>query len=667
MKNKIDLDTLCINTIRTLSVDAVEKATCGHPGMPMGTAPLAYLLWTRYLRHNPKNPLWPNRDRFVLSAGHGSMLLYSLLHLTGYDLTLDDLKAFRQLESKTPGHPEFGLTPGVETTTGPLGQGFGNGVGMAMAEKYLATFFNREEFKLFDHKIYGIVSDGDLMEGIHNEAASIAGHLKLDNLIYFYDDNGITIDGATDLTFSDNVPKRFEAYGWHVVKADGNDLASIENALEDCLENSNGKPSLISTKTNIGFGSPNRQDTAGIHGAALGEEELRLTKEKLGFDPDRHFEIPEKALEVFRKTIPRGEQMEREWKEGLAKYKEKYPELYEEYKAFQDGLVSINWKKALPDFSPDEGKMATRKASGLVLERLVEESPFVVGGSADLTPSNNTLVKTFKDFSPANYSGRYIRFGIREHAMGAIMNGMALSGLQPYGGTFLVFSDYMRPTIRLAALMKLPVIYVFTHDSIGLGEDGPSHQPVEHIASLRAIPNLNVIRPADANETAHAWHMALDRKEGPTALILTRQGLPVFGRKDEAPASGITKGGYVMAGGDDDELILIATGSEVQLALGAREQLLKEGIQARVVNMGCLEVFDAQPESYRSSVLPPEITKRISIEAGVSLGWQKYTGLGGANISLERFGVSAPGDEAMKALGFTVERVVEACKKLLDQ
>ena len=667
MKNKIDLDTLCINTIRTLSVDAVEKATCGHPGMPMGTAPLSYLLWTRYLRHNPKNPLWPNRDRFVLSAGHGSMLLYSLLHLTGYDLTLDDLKAFRQLESKTPGHPEFGLTPGVETTTGPLGQGFGNGVGMAMAEKYLAAFFNREEFKLFDHKIYGIVSDGDLMEGIHNEAASIAGHLKLDNLIYFYDDNGITIDGATDLTFSDNVPKRFEAYGWHVVKADGNDLASIENALEDCLENSNGKPSLISTKTNIGFGSPNRQDTAGIHGAALGEEELRLTKEKLGFDPDRHFEIPEKALEVFRKTIPRGEQMEREWKEGLAKYKEKYPELYEEYKAFQDGLVSINWKKALPDFSPDEGKMATRKASGLVLERLVEESPFVVGGSADLTPSNNTLVKTFKDFSPANYSGRYIRFGIREHAMGAIMNGMALSGLQPYGGTFLVFSDYMRPTIRLAALMKLPVIYVFTHDSIGLGEDGPSHQPVEHIASLRAIPNLNVIRPADANETAHAWHMALDRKEGPTALILTRQGLPVFGRKDEAPASGITKGGYVMAGGDDDELILIATGSEVQLALGAREQLLKEGIQARVVNMGCLEVFDAQPESYRSSVLPPEITKRISIEAGVSLGWQKYTGLGGANISLERFGVSAPGDEAMKALGFTVERVVEACKKLLDQ
>ena len=667
MTNKNDLDTLCINTIRTLSVDAVEKATCGHPGMPMGTAPLAYLLWTRYLRHNPKNPLWPNRDRFVLSAGHGSMLLYSLLHLTGYDLTLDDLKAFRQLESKTPGHPEFGLTPGVETTTGPLGQGFGNGVGMAMAEKYLAAFFNREEFKLFDHKIYGIVSDGDLMEGIHNEAASIAGHLKLDNLIYFYDDNGITIDGATDLTFSDNVPKRFEAYGWHVVKADGNDLASIENALEDCLENSNGKPSLISTKTNIGFGSPNRQDTAGIHGAALGEEELRLTKEKLGFDPDRHFEIPEKALEVFRKTIPRGEQMEREWKEGLAKYKEKYPELYEEYKAFQDGLVSINWKKALPDFSPDEGKMATRKASGLVLERLVEESPFVVGGSADLTPSNNTLVKTFKDFSPANYSGRYIRFGIREHAMGAIMNGMALSGLQPYGGTFLVFSDYMRPTIRLAALMKLPVIYVFTHDSIGLGEDGPSHQPVEHIASLRAIPNLNVIRPADANETAHAWHMALDRKEGPTALILTRQGLPVFGRKDEAPASGITKGGYVMAGGDDDELILIATGSEVQLALGAREQLLKEGIQARVVNMGCLEVFDAQPESYRSSVLPPEITKRISIEAGVSLGWQKYTGLGGANISLERFGVSAPGDEAMKALGFTVERVVEACKKLLDQ
>jgi transketolase len=667
MKHEIDLDTLCINTIRTLSVDAVEKAGCGHPGMPMGTAPLSYLLWTKYLRHNPSNPAWLNRDRFVLSAGHGSMLLYSLLHLTGYDLSLEDLRQFRQLNSKTPGHPEYGHTPGVETTTGPLGQGFGNGVGMALAQKYLASYFNKGEFKPLDYKIYAIVSDGDLMEGVHSEAASLAGHLKLDNLIYFYDDNGITIDGSTDLSFSENVPKRFEAYGWNVVEADGNDLGSIEKALTSCLENNGGKPSLIATKTNIGYGSPNKQDTAGIHGAALGEEEARLTKENLGFDPDKSFFIPEQALEIFRKSVEKGEKSEKEWEDGLAAYKEKYPDLYKKLVDIQKGELTIDWDNVLPVFPPESGKMATRQASGKVLEKVVVESPFIIGGSADLTPSNNTLVKTLQDFSADNYSGRYIRYGIREHGMGAIMNGMALSGLRPYGGTFLVFSDYMRPTIRLAALMGVPVVYVFTHDSIGLGEDGPTHQPVEHIPSLRTIPNLNVIRPADANETAYAWKMALGRTDGPTALILTRQGLPIFDRNEFAPASEVTQGGYVMAGSEEDDLILIATGSEVQLALGARKQLLENGVKARVVNMACHEIFDRQPASYRESVLPANITNRVSIEAGVALGWEKYTGSGGANISLEQFGASAPGGEAMKALGFTVERVVEKCKELLGQ
>lgn len=663
MKSSTDLDALCINTIRTLTIDAIEKAASGHPGMPMGTAPLAYVLWTRYLRYNPQNPDWPNRDRFVLSAGHGSMLLYSLLHLTGFDLELDELKSFRQLDSRTPGHPEFGQTPGVETTTGPLGQGFGNGVGMAIAQKYLASYFNRKDFKPFDYKIYAIVSDGDMMEGVQSETASLAGHLKLDNLIYFYDDNGITIDGSTDLSFSEDVPKRFRGYGWNVVEADGNDLKSIENALVSCLESNGGKPSLIATKTNIGFGSPNKQDTAGVHGAALGEEEVRLTKKNFGFDPDTTFAVPEQAIEVFRKAVGKGEKLENEWKKGLAAYEKKHPELYKEFRAFQDGATAINWEDILPEFSSSDGKTATRKASGKVLEKVVAQNPFIIGGSADLTPSNNTLAKTLQDFSADNYSGRYIRYGIREHGMGAIMNGMTLSGLRPYGGTFLIFSDYMRPTIRLAAMMGIPVIYVFTHDSIGLGEDGPTHQPIEHLPALRAIPNLHVIRPADANETAYAWQMALERKDGPVALILTRQGLPIFDRKDLAPASEITRGAYVMAGSENDEMILIATGSEVQLALGAREELGKDGVHVRVVNMGCQEVFDQQPASYRNSVLKPEIKKRISIEAGVSLGWEKYIGENGSSISLERFGISAPAGEAMKALGFTVERVVEACKK----
>ncbi len=662
MKNHKELDTLCINTIRTLSIDAVEAAGCGHPGMPMGMAPTAYVLWTKYLRHNPRNPDWRGRDRFVLSAGHGSMLLYSLLHLTGYDLSLDDIKQFRQLNSKTPGHPEFGHTPGVETTTGPLGQGFANGVGMAIAQKYLSARFNRDSHRPLDYRIYAIVSDGDMMEGVQSESASLAGHLKLDNIIYFYDDNGITIDGSTDLSFSEDVAARFRSYGWNVATADGNNPQSIENALESCLNDNDGKPSLIVTKTNIGFGSPNMQDTAQVHGSALGKEETRLTKKNLGFDPDAQFVIPEEALTLFRQQVEKGEKLQKDWEDGLAAWESRFPELYEDYRALENGDLGIDWKEILPEFSPADGKMATRQASGKTLGKILEKTNLIIGGSADLTPSNNTLAPSLTDFSPENYSGGYIRYGIREHGMGGIMNGMALSGLRPYGGTFLVFSDYMRPTIRLAALMGLPVIYVFTHDSIGLGEDGPTHQPVEHIASLRAIPNLDVIRPADASETAQAWKMALERNDGPTALILTRQGVPVMDRNDLASAEDVTKGGYVVAGSERDDVIIIATGSEVQIALQAREELAGTGISARVVNLACWEVFDRQPESYRKEVLPPDITRRVSIEAGVSMGWEKYVGTGGAIVSIDRFGVSAPAAEAMKAFGFTVENLIDVCK-----
>ena len=665
MKNPEELDVLCINTIRTLSIDAVEAAGCGHPGMPMGMAPTAYVLWTRYLRHNPKRPDWRGRDRFVLSAGHGSMLLYSLLHLTGYDLSLDDLKQFRQLNSKTPGHPEYAHTPGVETTTGPLGQGFANGVGMAIAQKYLSARFNRDSQRPLDYRIYAIVSDGDLMEGVQSESASLAGHLKLDNIIYFYDDNGITIDGSTDLSFSEDVAGRFRSYGWNVATADGNDIQSIENALESCLNNNGGKPSLIVTKTNIGYGSPNMQDTAQVHGSALGKDETRLTKKNLGFDPDSEFLIPDDALTLFRKQIDKGEKLQKIWEEGLAAWQCHYPELYEEYRALEKGDLGIDWKEVLPTFKPDDGKMATRQASGKTLGKILEKTRLIMGGSADLTPSNNTLTPSLTDFSSENYSGGYIRYGIREHGMGGIMNGLALSGLRPYGGTFLVFSDYMRPTIRLAALMGLPVIYVFTHDSIGLGEDGPTHQPVEHLASLRAIPNLDVVRPADASETAQAWKMALERKEGPTALILTRQGVPVLDRSNLAPAEEVTKGGYVLSGSDRDDIIILATGSEVQIALRAGEELGKSGISARVVNLACWEVFERQPESYRKKVLPSDITRRVSIEAGVSMGWEKYVGTGGAIVAIDRFGVSAPAGDAMEAYGFTVEKLVKACKTIV--
>lgn len=665
MKAPTDLDQRCINTIRTLAIDAIEKARSGHPGMPMGTAPLAYVLWTRFMRHHPSNPGWINRDRFVLSAGHGSMLLYALLHLSGYDVSLDDIKDFRQLHSKTPGHPEYGDTPGVETTTGPLGQGFGNGVGMAVAQKHLASRFQTDDFNPVDYRIYGIVSDGDLMEGVQAEAASLAGHLKLDNLIYFYDDNRITIDGSTDLTFSEDVAGRFTSYGWKVLRADGNDLASIDSAISACLEDPEEKPCLIITRTNIGYGSPNKQDTAGVHGSPLGPDEIRLTRKTYGFDPEDEFHIADEVRRHFAAVAEQGADREKKWQQNLEAWGERHPALYREYMDFAEGRFEPEWEKILPIFSTDSGKMATRQASGKVLERLIDAIPWLLGGSADLTPSNNTHVKTMKDFSSGHYSGRYIRYGIREHGMGAIMNGMALSGLRPYGGTFLVFSDYMRPSIRLAALMGIPVTYVFTHDSIGLGEDGPTHQPVEQLAALRAIPGLRVVRPADANETSRAWQLAMEHREGPTAIVLTRQGLPVIDRKQYAPADEVLRGGYVLAGDEKDQVILIATGSEVHLALAAREKMLEKHIHARVVNLASWEVFESQPESYRNTVLPPEMTRRVCIEAGVALGWHKYAGTEGRIISLERFGLSAPADEAFRELGFTVERVVEEALSLI--
>jgi transketolase len=665
MQQTDNLDTLCINTIRTLAIDGVEKANSGHPGMPMGMAPTAYFLWTKYLQHNPANPQWFNRDRFILSAGHGSMLLYSLLHLTGYDLPLDELKRFRQLNSKTPGHPEYHLTPGVETTTGPLGQGFGNGVGMAIAEKYLAAFFNRDGFKIIDYKIYAIVSDGDLMEGVQSEAASLAGHLKLDNIIYFYDHNSITIDGSTKLSFSENVGKRFAGYGWYVEHADGNDLDSLETAFQKCLTGNGGKPSLIITKTNIGYGSPNRQDTAESHGSPLGKDEVKRTKEAYGWDPEKQFYIPDEALNHFRKALEIGKKAEDGWNNLLESYKVNHLDMYKNLMRFLSGEIKIEWEKTLPVFT--EGKVATRQASGKTLERFVEQSPFIIGGSADLTPSNNTHVKSFEDYSAENRLGRYIRYGVREHGMGAIMNGLALSNLRPYSGTFLVFSDYMRASVRLAALSGLPVIYVYTHDSIGLGEDGPTHQPVEHLAALRAIPNLYVVRPADANETGYAWQIAMERTGGPTALALSRQGLPVIDRTKYAPASEVLKGGYVLAGKENTDMLFIATGSEVQLALGAYEELLKKGIKARVVNLACWELFEKQSLAYRQEVIPPNITKRISVEAGVSFGWDKYTGPDGVKIAIDRFGVSAPLNDAMKEFQFTVNDVVDTAIRLMQR
>jgi len=658
------LDQLCINTIRTLSLDAVQQAESGHPGLPLGAAPMAYVLWTRFMRHNPANPKWENRDRFLLSAGHGSMLLYSLLHLTGYDLSLDEIKRFRQFGSKTPGHPEYGMTPGVEITTGPLGQGFANGVGMAMGGAHLAAKFNQPDFKILDHYVYAIVSDGDLMEGVASEAASLAGHLKLGKLIYLYDDNHVTIEGFTRLAFSEDVPARFEAYGWHTsTVADGNDLNALEAAIREA-QSVEDRPSLISVKTTIGFGMPTA-GTRKAHSDAPGEEAVRETKRHLGWPEDKKFFIPEEALNHFREAVARGAEQEQNWRESVKQYTQKFPELGASFETVMSGDLPDGWETHLPSFEGSKA-MATRAASGEVINSLAPHLPMLVGGSADLGPSNNTDIKEGGDFEAGSYQGRIVHWGIREHAMGSTMTGMSLNGgLIPFGGTFMCFSDYMRPAIRLAALSEVQVIYVFTHDSIGLGEDGPTHQPIEHLAALRAIPHLFVIRPADSHEVREAWRIAILRRNLPTALALTRQKVPLIDRSGYASADGVRRGGYILADSEAPKMILIATGSEVSLALDARTQLEAEGIATRVVSMPCLELFEQQSAEYRDEVLPRSITARLAIEAGVRQGWDRYVGPAGDVICLDRFGASAPGDVALRELGFNVTNVLEHARGLL--
>jgi len=662
------LDQLCINTIRTLAMDGVQKANSGHPGMPMGMADVAYVLWTRFLKHNPADPGWPNRDRFVLSAGHGSMLLYSLLHLTGYDLPLEELKRFRQWDSRTPGHPERGLTPGVETTTGPLGQGFANGVGMALAERFLAASFNQPDFPIFDHHTYAIVSDGDLMEGVSHEAASLAGHLGLGKIIYLYDDNEISIEGSTDITFTEDVPNRFRAYGWHVQEMDAYDLDGIEAAIRAAQEETE-RPSLIVCHSHIAYGSPNKQDTAGAHGAPLGEDEVRLTKERLGWSPDAHFFIPDEALAVFRQAVEQGREAQAQWHEMFERYRAVYPAEAGLLETLWTGELPEGWSDALPTFSPGDGPIATRNASGTVLNALAPALPTLLGGSADLAPSNKTLLKESDDFQQGTAAGRNLRFGVREHAMGSILNGLALhGGVLPYGGTFLVFSDYMRPPVRLAAMMELPIVYVWTHDSVWIGEDGPTHQPIEQLAALRAIPNLVVIRPADANETAGAWRVALERRDGPTGLVLTRQKLPVLFETNRSPAETVARGAYILADSSGiPNVLFIASGSEVHVAVEARDLLAQKGVAVRVVSMPSWEIFDAQPASYRDSVLPPQVTARLAIEAGVTQGWTKYVGPAGDVIGLDHFGASAPYKVLMEKFGFTAETVVERALQLLGK
>jgi transketolase len=666
MSEGTQLDRLCINTIRMLAADAVQQAKSGHPGMPMGAAAMAYALWTRFLKHNPMNPKWPDRDRFILSPGHGSMLLYSLLHLTGYDLPLEELKRFRQWESKTPGHPEYGHTPGVEVTTGPLGQGFANGVGMAIAERFLACTFNRAGHEIVDHYTYAIVSDGDLMEGVSSEAASLAGTLKLGKLIYLYDDNEISIEGSTDIAFTESVGRRFEAYGWHVQHVDGNDLAGVEAAIRSAQAEKES-PSLIVARTHIGFGSPGRQDTSKAHGEPLGEEELRATRKALGWPAGPSFFVPAEALARFRQAVSSGAEAEAEWERRIKAYARAFPEEAGQFMGMMSGELPPGWDSDIPQFMPSGDPMATRAASGRVLNSLAAKVPGVVGGSADLAPSTSTYLKGYGDLGVARWCARNMHFGVREHAMGAIANGMALhGGLIPYTATFLTFSDYMRPPIRLAALMGIRAIFIFTHDSIGMGEDGPTHQPVEQLVSLRAIPGLVTLRPWDATETVEAWRIAI-RREGPTVLVLGRQNVPVFDRTALAPARGVRRGAYILADADGrPDVILIATGSEVHVALEARRLLGQQGIGARVVSMPSWELFEQESQGYREEVLPPSTKARVSIEAGSPLGWRTYVGDQGAVIGLERFGASAPGPVLFEKFGFTPERVAAAAASLLQ-
>ncbi|MCY7945466.1 transketolase [Bacillus atrophaeus] len=659
-----------VATIRTLSIDAIEKANSGHPGMPMGAAPMAYTLWTKIMNVSPKNPGWFNRDRFVLSAGHGSMLLYSMLHLSGYDLSIDDLKGFRQWGSKTPGHPEYGHTAGVDATTGPLGQGIGMAVGMAIAERHLAETYNRDSFNVVDHYTYSICGDGDLMEGISSEAASLAGHLQLGRLVVLYDSNDISLDGDLDRSFSENVKQRFEAMNWEVLYVeDGNNIEELTAALEKARQNEK-KPTLIEVKTTIGFGSPNRAGTSGVHGAPLGSEESKLTKEAYAWTYEEDFYVPSEVYDHFKQTVKdAGEKKEEEWNELFDKYKEIYPELAEQLELGIKGELPKDWDKEVPVYEKGSS-LASRASSGEVLNSIAKQIPYFVGGSADLAGSNKTNIKNAADYTAADYSGRNFWFGVREFAMGAALNGMALhGGLRVFGGTFFVFSDYLRPAIRLASLMGLPVTYVFTHDSIAVGEDGPTHEPVEQLASLRAMPNLSVIRPADGNETAAAWKLALQSKDHPTALVLTRQNLPTIDQTADVALAGVEKGAYVVskAQNDSPDALLLATGSEVGLAIEAQAELAKENIHVSVVSMPAWDRFEKQSDEYKNSVLPADVKKRLAIEMGASFGWGKYTGLEGDVLGIDQFGASAPGETIMKEYGFSVSNVVDRVKKLISK
>lgn len=666
MDNQVE--QLAVNTIRTLSIDAIERANSGHPGMPMGAAPMAYTLWSKIMNHNPENPNWFNRDRFVLSAGHGSMLLYSLLHLFGYDVTLDDLKNFRQWGSKTPGHPEYGYTPGVEATTGPLGQGIAMAVGMAMAERHLAAVYNRENFPIIDHYTYSICGDGDLMEGVSAEAASLAGHLKLGKLIVLYDSNDISLDGDLHLSFTENVAKRFEAYGWQVLRVDdGNDLKAIEDALKEAKKETD-KPTLIEVKTTIGYGSPNKSGSSASHGAPLGKEETKLTKQFYGWNYEEEFYVPEEVKEHFQRLKQAGIEKENEWNELYEQYKRKHPELAEQLEKALAGELPDNLEEYLPVFQAGE-TLATRDASGKFINAVCKVVPQLFGGSADLASSNKTLMKSESSFLAGNYRGRNIWFGVREFAMGAILNGMALhGGLKVFGATFFVFSDYLRPAIRLAALMRVPVTYVFTHDSIAVGEDGPTHEPIEQLASLRAMPNISVIRPADGNETVAAWRLALESKDIPTALVLTRQGLTTIAGTDKMAYEGVKRGAYVISASEKEpEALIIATGSEVNLALAAQAELKKEEIYVNVISMPSWDRFEQQSDEYKNKVLPPNVKARLAIEMGASLGWRKYVGDEGDVLAIDRFGASAPGKVLIENYGFTIQNVVEKVKALLKK
>ncbi|MGA9120880.1 MAG: transketolase [Bacteroidota bacterium] len=665
------LDELCVNTIRCLAMDAVQKAKSGHPGMPMGMAPAGYVLWTRHLKYNPRNPQWVNRDRFVLSGGHGCMLLYSLLHLTGFDLSMDEIQNFRQWGSKTPGHPEYGHTPGVEATTGPLGQGLANAVGMAIAEKYLAAYFNRDGFPVVDYRIYAFAGDGDMMEGVGSEACSLAGHLALDNLIVVYDNNHISIDGPTTMAFTENVALRFEAYGWNVkvVDGDGTDLDAIDGALSSARRE-HGRPTIIVLRTHIGYGSPNKQDTAEAHGSPLGDEEIALTKQRLGWDPSRKFYVPDEALAVYRREVEKGGKREKEWQDLFAAYAATHPERGREFQRAAEGKLPEQWEQIWESskitFDP-ASSFATREAQGKVLDALMPNLPLVLGGSADLTPSNNTRFKGVSDFTPQNRLGRYLRYGVREHAMGGAMNGIALSKLLlPYGATFFAFTDYMRPAIRMAAISRYPTIFVFTHDSIGLGEDGPTHQPVEHLASLRAMPGLIILRPADANETQWAWKFALEHRTGPVLLVLSRQKVPVLDPSRYAPASQLSRGAYVLADEQSPKVILIGTGTEVHLCLAAHDELMNLGIPTRVVSMPSWELFETQSPEYRESVLPRSLRARVAVEAGVRMGWEQYIGERGEFVGMSTFGASAPYKIAFEKFGLTTQAVVSAARKVLQ-